>query len=341
MRPVRNLWRSLSAFQFADAGMFGTNACVASGRQWLTEVSSTSQGMASILFLVIFLLLPSTLVAVEKLDFVAQPGGFQIPERIRLGACSAGGVDRMGNIYLLHRGRSPVICLDKNGKFLRAWGDDTIKGPHGLRVDRHDHIWITDVGQHVVRQFTALGEPLLLLGQPGSAGDGPDQFNKPTDVAFSASGEIYVSDGYENSRIKAFAVDGRLLRTWGEPGDCRGQLKIPHSILVDARERILVGDSGNRRIQVFDRTGNVLEIWNGITALGMAYDPKGNLFVADGPGNKILQLNEHGQIVGSWGGEGTDPGQFQVPHMLATDGDGNLIVAEVKGFRFQKLVRRQ
>ena len=282
----------------------------------------------------------SRLPAAQPFSYAADPTFFRFPERIQLEACSAAAVDGQGNIYLLHRGKHPVICLDKRGQFLRAWGDGAIAGPHGLRVDPAGNLWVTDVAQHVVLKFTAVGEQLLVLGRAGIAGSGSDEFNKPTDVAFSATGEVYVSDGYVNSRVKKYAADGRLLKMWGEPGSGAGQLNVPHAIITDSTGRIVVGDSGNQRVQVFDSQGKLLEMWHGFTALGLAYDAQGNLFVADGLAHRVLQLNDKGRVIGSWGSEGTQPGQFQTPHMLAADAQGNLYVGEVKGKRFQKLERQ-
>lgn len=84
-------------------------------------------------------------------------GFFQLPKDLQLAGCSAAAVDRHGNYYLLHRGERPVICCDKNGQYLRSWGDGIIQGPHGLRVDPQGNLWITDVVQHVVFKFSPTG----------------------------------------------------------------------------------------------------------------------------------------------------------------------------------------
>jgi DNA-binding beta-propeller fold protein YncE len=169
---------------------------------------------------------------------------------------------------------------------------------------------------------------------------GNDQFNQPTDIAFGANGEIYVTDGYGNSRVMKFAANGKFLSQWGSPGKRNGEFDLPHSIVVDAKNRVLVGDRENNRIQVFNSEGEFLEVWPGFAPYGMSFDAKGTLFVADGRANKVLRLSPDGKVVGSWGQKGKGPGEFNLPHMLAADSKGNLYIAEVGGQRLQKLSRK-
>ncbi len=276
----------------------------------------------------------------ETIDFEAAPEFPRLPDTITLGACSAVAVNSKGEIYLAHRGKQPILCLDASGKFLRSWGDDFIRTVHALRIDRDDNVWVTDIGNHQVLKFNPMGKLLLALGKANTAGNGMDEFNKPTDVAFGPNGEIYVADGYGNSRVMEFTPNGGFLTTWGEPGKGPGQFNLPHSIIIDSKGRVLVGDRENNRVQVFDAGGKLLDIWPGFAPYGLAYDTEGNLFVADGRANKVLQLDAKGKIIGSWGGRGTELGQFNLPHMLAADTHGNLYIGEVQGKRFQKLTRR-
>ncbi|MCH7726933.1 MAG: hypothetical protein IH991_10690, partial [Planctomycetes bacterium] len=168
-----------------------------------------------------------------------------------------------------------------------------------------------------------------------------DEFNKPTDVAFGPKGAIYVSDGYGNSRVIKFTPNGGFLTQWGAVGDGPGQFNLPHTIVVDSKGRVLVGDRENNRVQIFDDGGKLLETWPGFAPFGLVFDNRGNLFVADGRAHKVLQLDSKGKVVGSWGEAGINPGQFQLPHMLAADASGNLYVAEIKGKRFQFLARQE
>jgi len=261
-----------------------------------------------------------------------------VAEKIALGACAATAVDTHGRIYLFHRGEKPILQLDAQGKLLRGWGEGEIKAAHGLRVDADDNVWVTDMNGHRVLKYSPLGELLLSLGT-GEPGDGDDQFNKPTDIGFGAAGEFFISDGYGNSRVLRFSSRGKLLQQWGSAGDQPGEFHLPHSLVVDAAGRVLVGDRENDRIQVFTNRGKLIEVWNGFAPYGMAIDSQQNLFVADGRANQVLRLNSRGKVVQRYGEKGDGPGQFLMPHMLAFDAQDNLLIAEVQGKRLQKLIR--
>ena len=266
-------------------------------------------------------------------QFLKLPMGFDV------GACSAVAVSSKGELYLFHRGPRPILCFDSDGKFLRGWGDDLIKTAHGLRIDRDDHVWVTDVGGNHVFKFDPHGKILLTLGT-GTAGTGQDQFDDPTDIAFGPEDEVYISDGYGNSRIMKFNQEGKYLSSWGTRGVERGQFRLPHSIVVDGEGRVLVGDRENNRIQIFDGDGKWQATWKGFAPYGMAFDPDGRLFVADGRANQILLLDERGKVRKRWGREGDAVGEVLMPHMLTFDSDGNLYVAEVDGKRLQKFTRK-
>jgi DNA-binding beta-propeller fold protein YncE len=286
------------------------------------------------------LLLAQTVAGDEVLTFEPLSDFPQLPDTIQLGPCSAVSVNSRGDIFLFNRGKHPIICLDAKGKYKRSWGEGEIVTSHGLRIDVGDNVWVTDIGGHRVLKYDAQGKLLLALGT-GKPGDGEDQFNQPTDIAFGKRGEFYVSDGYGNSRVLKFSPSGALSTKWGGQGKEPSQFNLPHSILVDNKGRVLVGDRENNRIQVFDGDGQLLEVWKGFAPYGMALSSAGELFVADGRANKVLLLDGHGAIARSWGETGTAPGQFQMPHMLAVDAAGNLLVAEVTGKRVQKLVRKR
>ena len=262
----------------------------------------------------------------------------QLPADVELGPCSAVSVDSRGNIFLFNRGQHPIVCLDKTGRYVRSWGQGEIVSSHGLRIDAEDHIWVTDMAGHRVLKYDTQGKLLLALGT-GKPGDGDDQFNKPTDVAFGNDGAFFVSDGYGNHRVLKFAPSGALITQWGRRGTERGQFHLPHAVLVDRAGRVLVGDRENNRIQIFDQEGKLLDVFSGFAPYGLALDPDGKLFVADGRAHQVLQIDDRGRIAQRIGSEGTAPGQFRMPHMLAFDAQGNLLIAEVGGKRVQKLLR--
>ena len=130
---------------------------------------------------------------------------------------------------------------------------------------------------------------------------------------------------------------GRFLAQWGTGGKGAGEFDLPHSIVVDAKNRVIVGDRENDRIQVFDLNGRHLATWPGFAPYGIALDGKQRVFVADGRAQQILQLDAMGKVASRYGKKGSKPGEFNLPHMLAVDVSGHLFVAEVGGQRFQKL----
>lgn len=279
------------------------------------------------------------ILAAEVVDFQTPQDFLQLPAGLTLGACSAVAVNSKDEIFLFHRGKQPILCFDKEGKFLRSWGDDQIHTAHGLRIDEDDNVWVTDIGSHRVFKFDSQGKELLALGT-GRPGIENDQFDRPTDIAFGPDGEFFISDGYGNSRVLKFSPNGGFIKTWGTPGVRGGEFNLPHSIIIDAKNRVLVGDRENNRIQVFDLDGKPLAIWRGYAPYGLAFDPSGNLFVADGKANKVNLLDGAGKVKKSWGRKGPKPGQFDLAHMLTFDSAGNLYVAEVNGQRLQRFVRK-
>lgn len=293
----------------------------------------------SVMLLVLAILTSAGSVQAAEIQYQVVPDFVQLPDGMELGACAAVSVDEEGNIFLFHRGEHPIVCLDKNGKYLRAWGDREIDTAHGLRIDPAGHLWVTDMAAHRVLKFDRQGKLSMELGT-GKPGDGNDQFNKPTDVAFGADGAFYVSDGYGNSRVLKFSPNGTLIGKWGSRGKLAGEFNLPHSILVDQQGRVLVGDRENDRIQVFDADGKQLAIWPGFAPYGMAFSPEGELYVADGRANQVLRLDSAGKVVQRIGSAGSQPGEFRMPHMLGFDAQGNLYVAEVNGRQLQKFERK-
>lgn len=279
----------------------------------------------------------NSLGAAESMELVPQPDFFQLPAGLQLAQCSGVAVNSKGDIYLFHRGQQPILCFDSKGKFLRSWGDEVIGKAHGLRVDKDDNVWVTDIGKHVVIKYSPEGKQLLLLGKSGMAGDSEDQFNMPTDVAFGLSGELYISDGYGNSRVCKYTTSGKFVKTWGHKGPGPGEFNTPHQVRVDGEGRVYVADRENKRIQIFDAEGKLLHLAPGPAPYGLTLVKDGSLYVADGVANTVLHLDSRGNVLQTWGSTGTAPGEYQLPHGIELDRDGNVYVSEINGKRAQKL----
>ncbi len=274
-------------------------------------------------------------------DYQPVAGWPKLPENLKLGSVSAVATDSADRVYVFHRGKQPILVFDRDGKFLRSWGDDHVKTAHGLRIDHENNVWVTDIGDHRVLKFNAEGKLLLALGKKGTLGEGPDLFNKPTDVAVAPTGEFYVSDGYGNSRVVKFSREGKFLKQWGKKGTGAGEFDLPHAICLDKKGQVYVGDRENNRIQVFDAAGKFLAQWKESGApYGLFLTGEGRMFVADGRAHWVKVLDLKGHALGRWGEKGKGPGQFNVPHMLCVDSRGAVYVAEVDGQRVQKFVAR-
>src|SRR4029079_11382429 len=147
--------------------------------------------------------------AEEAIDFRPVADFLKLPEGMTLGPCSGVDIDSRGNIYVIQRKSPPILCFDSSGKLLRSWGtplighDPDMVGAHGIRGDKDDFVWITDRDRHLVRKFDHSGQLLLTLGTERSPGTGPNQFNKPADIAFGPAGGGDGGGGYGQHRVSA------------------------------------------------------------------------------------------------------------------------------------------
>jgi len=196
-------------------------------------------------------------------------------------------IDATGRLYVFRRGEPPIVELDAAGAILKTWGASAFVWPHGIRVDREGYLWITD-GRHregrgqQVFKYTRDGRLLMTLGTAGVAGEGPDTFNGPCDVAVAENGDIFVADGHWNARIVKFSKDGTFVKAWGRKGSGPGEFEVPHTLVIDRRGRLLVGDRSNRRVQIFDLEGRYLTEWTHLgSPSGMFIAPDDTLYVVD------------------------------------------------------------
>jgi DNA-binding beta-propeller fold protein YncE len=191
-----------------------------------------------------------------------------MPAGWKFGRVSAVATDAGGQVFVFHRGpkADPIVIFDSTGKYLRSFGKGMFGSPHGMRIDRSGHLWVTDNADHQVMKFTREGELLLKLGIRGKAGTDSQTFNRPTDIAFAANGDFYVSDGYGNSRVVKFSKDGKYLLDWGKKGSAPGEFNLPHSVGTDSKGNVYVSDRENNRIQIFDANGKFQRQWTHLGA---------------------------------------------------------------------------
>ena len=262
-----------------------------------------------------------------------------VPGGVKLGAVSGIATDAQGNVYVFHRGDAakPILVFDQAGKFVRSLGDGMFPFTHGLRIDPAGNLWATDVTNHTVVKMSPEGKVLLTLGERGVTGDDERHFNKPTDVAFAPNGDVYVSDGYGNSRVVMFDAAGRFLRAWGKKGTGEGEFDLPHAVRLDSKGNVYVADRENKRVQVFDPDGKFLrQFASGVAPYGLFVTPDDAVFVADGVAHRVVKLDGDGKVLAKWGGGGREPGKFLMPHGITVDRAGAVYVAEITGARVQK-----
>ena len=312
-----------------------------------------------------------------------------------LGEVAGVAVNSQNHVFVLSRGNSTgpaygasaaqLLEFAADGKFLREIGRNLYAWSfaHSVKIDKDDNIWVADKGSDMVIKFTPEGRVAMVFGRKQEASDestAPLKHLKPplpavqgmfrqvTDVAWDSSGNAYISDGYINSRVAKVDKKGNWVTSWGEPGSEPGQFMTPHSIAVDAEDRIYVADRGNRRIQIFDVkgkflrqitidvpfdpdakpaignkptspiTGNQAQAPGAPWAICITPPPHQILYSSDGYPGRIYKLTLDGKVLGVLGESGKQPKQFGWIHEMACPSENVLFVAELLNWRVQKLI---
>jgi sugar lactone lactonase YvrE len=199
---------------------------------------------------------------------------------------------------------APVVKFDVTGKYLTSFGSGLLVFPHGMHIDKDGNVWVTDADGkdgkgHQVIKFAPDGKVLLTLGKAGVSGSTPDLFDQPTDVVVAPNGDLFVTDSHRNgrnNRVVHFTKDGKYVKEWGRKGSGPGEISEPHTIAMDSRGRLFVGDRENNRIQIFDQAGTFLEGWRQFgRPSGITITRDDRIYVADSE---------------SWG---TDTGAHELP----------------------------
>ena len=176
------------------------------------------------------------------------------------------------------------------------------------------------------------------VDRPGLPGH---PFNQPTRAVLSQSGELYVSDGYGQSRVHRLTADGDVIVSWGASGTGPGEFNLPHDVTVDKNDRVYILDRGNLRCQIFNSNGEYLTEWGDLRSPNDLFiDNDDVIHIAEG-GQRLTVMSLDGTIIARWGEKGTAPGQFSdSPHGIWIDSHGDLYVSEViSEKRFQKFAR--
>ena len=275
-------------------------------------------------------------------EWVKIPAGYEFPE------VAGVSVDSADNLYVFVRGPHPMLVFDKDGNFLRSWGEGFYGGrAHGVHVGPDGFVYVVENTRHAIEKYTTGGELVFTLGEAGKPAPkwSNTPFNLPTHMAVSArSGDIFVSDGYGNNAIHRFSNDGKLLASWGTHGTEPVEFQCPHNLCVDEDEYVYVADRENNRVQVFDGMGRLEAIWRDIyRPSGICYD-KGLIYIGEllhDPhplladctelGHRLSIYDKQGNRLARLGSkvEGDGPGEFIAPHGVTVDSQGNVYIAEV------------
>ncbi len=284
----------------------------------------------------------------QPFHYEVDEGWGALPEGWEYRDVAAVGVDSKDQVYVFSRGEHPMIVFDREGNFLRSWGEDIFTRAHGLHIGPDDMLYCTDDGDHTLRKCTPEGKVELTLGVPGAPAPymSGEPFHRCTHTALSPENEIYISDGYGNACVHKYSPDGKRIKTWGEPGSDAGQFNIVHNICADPDGWVYVADRENHRVQVFDGSGNYETQWNNVhRPCGLWMENKHDplCYIGElGPvlpvnrdvpnlGPRISILNTRGELIARLGteGAGLSPTQFIAPHGLAVDSHGDIYVGEV------------
>jgi len=353
--------------------------------------------MMRLIGLFLFMAAPSfAQQSAPEIAFDSVPNFLKLPAGMNFGEVSGVAVNSKGHVFVFTRSNSaggPAYApsaaqllefgpqgefLGEIGKGLYAWSF-----AHTVRIDKDDNIWAIDKGSDMVIKFDPAGRVQMVFGRRKESADhetGPWEnvnpplpaidglFRQPTDVAWDSDGNIYITDGYVNSRVAKYDKNGDWVKSWGDKGTAPGQFRLPHAIAIDRNNNIYVGDRTNRRIQVFDTNGKFLRLFtidvppapgthavNGNTPTGerlaavigapnsicITPGPNQVMFVGEStfPG-RVFKVSLDGKVLGVIGRSGRLLKQFSGAHQLACPSEREVYVAETSNWRVQKLLLR-
>jgi DNA-binding beta-propeller fold protein YncE len=327
-----------------------------------------------------------------ELPFESVADFLKLPDEVRFGEVAGVAVNSKRHVFVFTRANSAngpaygptaaqLLEFDENGAFVR----EVAKGlygwsfAHSVRVDKDDNLWVIDKGSDMVIKLNPQGRVVWVFGRRQESADGAKPwehvnpplpardglFRQPTDVAWDSNGNIYITDGYVNSRVAKYDKNGDWVMQWGTKGTKPGEFDTPHSIAIDRRDNVYVGDRGNRRVQVFDTNGTFVRQWTidvppapGTKAVNGPTPPEGSMQGVGAPNslcippgsNDVMFLGEStwpgrvfkvtldGKVLGVIGRSGRNLKQFSGAHALACPSENEIYVAETSNWRVQKLL---
>jgi len=275
------------------------------------------------------------------------------------GEVSGIAIDSGDNVFVFARQQHPVMIYTTDGRLLDHWGEGLFRRPHAISVAHDGSVYCVDDWGHAVFQFSPDGHMRQKIerlaptseypspeapGQPLTVKSVVPPFNFPTGVARSRDGNLYVSDGYGNARVHVFDPRGKLLFSWGEPGEGPGQFRLPHGVAIDQQDRVYVSDRMNARVQVFTLRGEFTAQWPARWPNTVAFGREGEVYVAElggvflfssaadqhQPAARVTVRSRDGEVVSEILEEPPHEREpFFAPHAVAVDSKGDVYVGEV------------
>jgi NHL repeat len=320
----------------------------------------------------------------------------KLPDGMNFGEVPGVAVNSKGHVFVFTRSNSAggpayaptaaqLLEFTAEGDFVREIGKGLYAWAfaHSVRIDKDDNIWAIDKGSDMIVKFNPAGRVQWVFGRRKESAEAETKpwehlnpplppvdgmFREPTDVAWDSKGNIYISDGYINSRIAKYDMHGKWVKSWGEPGTEPGQFRLPHAIAIDNNDNVYVGDRTNHRIQVFDTDGKFLRMFAisvppdtttravyGTTPTGdrltQVLGAPNSICITPGP-NQVMFVGEltfpgrifkvalDGKVLGVIGKSGRELKEFSGAHGLACPSENLIYAAETANWRVQKLILR-
>jgi sugar lactone lactonase YvrE len=306
------------------------------------------------------------------IPFDSVPNFFKLPAGLYMGEGTGIATNSKGHVFVFVRsGETRLFEFDQNGAFVKEFGVGSygFAFAHAVRVDRNDNVWAVDEGTNVIQKFSPDGKLLMVLGKrpdpldqlaltPGGgqyAGTNrPYTFHRQTDIAFDPQDNIFVSDGYGDSRVVKFDKTGRFIKAAGTRGNGPLQFSTPHAIAVDGKGMVYVADRGNSRIVVLDNDLNQKAVYDHVGApwavcissgphqylYSSNSFPTGNNFDQAAMTGEIYKMELDGTVLGKFGKPGHAFKEFSSVHQMDCRNPDEVYVAEITAWRAQKLLLR-
>jgi NHL repeat len=307
---------------------------------------------------------------VPEIPYDSVANALTLPDNLYLGEGIAVATNSKGHVFVYTRSAATRLFeFDQNGKFVKEIGQDLygFLFAHAVRVDKDDNIWTVDEGSNMVIKFSPEGKVLMLIGRRPESVEGleggppngtpppaaqPNTMGRPTDIGWDAQGNIFVSDGYTNSRVVKYDKFGKFVKAVGSRGSAPGQMNTPHSLQVDAKGNVYVADRGNARIQVFDNNLVLRAIYDHvgnpwtlcITPGAHQYLYASNSYPDSNPAaarditGEVYKMELDGTVIGKFGKAGKQLKEFSTIHGIDCRNENELYVSEITAWRVQKII---